>query len=374
MKKMEGGQIVARLMPSLERQNPRNSEGAFLTLKNGEIIFVYSRYRGNNFEDESFCDLGLIRSFDGGRTFGEEEVIITYEEEAGVNVMSVSLLEMQNGDIGLFYLVRTTYTMAQIFLRRSSDGGRTWSERTLCSPREGFFVVNNDRAVRLSDGRIIIPAAFHDAGWKNAPDSGERYFDSRSKAQFFLSDDDGHTWRQAYGECALPYSAYSRSGLQEPGVLELAPGILYGWARTDIGCQWEFVSIDNGERWTPCQPSRFTSPCSPMSMKRDREGTIYAIWNPIPQYNGRENPPGFFTGGRTPLVMAASHDNGRTFSDPVILEDDKGRGYCYCAVHFTEDAMLLAYCAGGKEERSTLAMTAIRRIPFSALKAAFPKK
>jgi len=368
MKRLEAGSIVARLSPSQEKKNPRNSEGAFLTLGCGDIIFVYSRYRGDSLRDEAFSDLYLIRSADGGRSFEDGGFVTTYEKENGVNVMSVSLLEMKNGDIGLFYLVRTTYTMAQIFLRRSGDGGRTWSERVLCTPREGFFVMNNDRVVRLSDGRIIIPVAFHDCGWKGSPDSGEKYFDSRSKAQFFVSDDDGRTWRQTSGECTLPYSAYSQCGLQEPGVLELAPGILYGWARTDIGCQWEFVSIDNGEHWTPCQPSRFTSPCSPMSMKRDASGVVFAVWNPVPEYNGRENPPGFFTGGRTPLVIAASADNCRTFSEPLILEEDEGRGYCYCAIHFTEDAMLLAYCSGGKNEGSTLAQTSIRRIPSDEIK------
>lgn len=370
MKQVELGTISKQLMPSAERKNPRNSEGAFLVLKNGEIIFVYSCYEGDSHRDESFCNLCLIRSTDGGRTFDDGELIVTYKGEKGVNVMSVSLLEMQNGDIGLFYLVRTTYTMAQMFLRRSSDGGRTWSERVMCTPRDCFFVANNDRVVRLADGRIIIPVACHDVGWKNSPDSGVNYFDGRSKAQFFYSDDDGVTWTQAGGEVTLPYSAYSHSGLQEPGVIELSPGILYGWARTDIGRQWEFISIDNGEHWTPSQPSRFSSPCSPMSMKRDADGAIYAIWNPIPQYNGREQV-GFFTGGRDPQVIAVSRDNGKTFSEPVAFETDKGRGYCYCAICFTEDAMLLAYCAGGKDEGSTLAMTTIRRVELSQLRTIF---
>ncbi|GFI48211.1 hypothetical protein IMSAGC019_03538 [Lachnospiraceae bacterium] len=107
-----------------------------------------------------------------------------------------------------------------------------------------------------------------------------------------------------------------------------------------------------------------------MSMKRDADGAIYAIWNPIPQYNGREQA-GFFTGGRDPQVIAVSRDNGKTFSEPVAFETDKGRGYCYCAICFTEDAMLLAYCAGGKDEGSTLAMTTIRRVELSQLRTIF---
>ena len=120
-----------------------------------------------------------MRSRDGGRTWGEDKVILTFEGENGVNMMCPALLMMQNGDVGLFYLVRLTYARTQIFLRRSSDGGRTWGERVVCTPQEDFFVMNNDRVVRLESGRIIVPVASHR--------SGEGYMDGRSVAMFFYS-------------------------------------------------------------------------------------------------------------------------------------------------------------------------------------------
>ena len=51
----------------------------------------------------------------------------------------------------------------------------------------------------------------------------------------------------------------------------------------------------------------------------------------------------------------------------MSFEEDEDHGYCYCAIHFTKDAMLLAYCAGGPEDGSCLAKTRIRRIPRSQL-------
>ena len=111
---------------------------------------------------------------------------------------------------------------------------------------------------------------------------------------------------------------------------------------------------DYGNTWTACQPSRFTSPNGPLSMKRDENGVLYAIWNPIPQYNGREEPGKVFMGGRTPYVIAVSRDNGQTFTEPVSFEEEEDHGYCYCAIHFTKDAMLLAYCAGGPEDGLSL--------------------
>lgn len=366
MNRMELGVITAEFPPAPENKNPRNSEGAFLTLPDHTIIFVYSRFKGESLVDSAPADVCMVISEDDGRTFGKEKILLTCEEEGAVNIMSLSLMHMQNGDIGLFYLVRTTYTLLQMFVRRSSDGGQTWGDRVLCTPQEGFFVVNNDRVTRLLNGRLLIPAASHRTGWKDKEESGQNFFDSRSEAVFFYSDDDGKTWEISEGKCCMPNVTNCLSGLQEPGVIELYPGIIWGWARTDLGRQYEMFSMDNGNTWTGCQPSRFTSPNSPLSMKRDKKGSIYAVWNPIPEYNGRETKK-VFTGGRTPYVIAVSKDNGRTFSEAMAFETEEDSGYCYCAVHFTEEAVLLAYCAGSVEDGSCLARTRIRRIPLSQL-------
>lgn len=370
MKKTQLGKIILDLPPNMEKGNPRNSEGAFMKLPSGEIIYIYSKFKGDSGADHATSDLAILRSTDGGNTFGDEQIVTTCEKENGVNVMSLSLVEMNNGDVGLFYLVRTTYTLLQMFLRRSNDGGRTWSERVLCTPHEGFFVVNNDRVTKLASGRIIIPAARHATGWRDAADSGNRFFDSRSEVVFFYSDDDGCTWKRSADKCSIPYHSYNGAGLQEPGLIELADGILWAWARTDLGRQYEMFSLDNGEHWTASQPSRFTSPNSPLSMKRDASGRIYAIWNPIPEYNGRDDV-GYFTGGRTPFVIAVSDNNGKTFSEPVIFEEDDFAGFCYCAIYFTDDKMLLSYCAGGAEERLCLAKTRLRGVPMEQLKELF---
>lgn len=365
------GSVVAELAPSKEKKDPRNSEGAFIRLEDGSVLFAYSRFKGDGCEDWGISDICAVVSRDDGRSFGEERTLLTCEGEDAVNIMSVSFLEMENGDIGLFYLVRRTYTIAQMYLRRSGDGGATWSSRVLCTPQEGFFVVNNDRVVRLHNGRILIPAASHRAGRlggpkEDGPDKGI-HMDYRSEAVFFYSDDDGRSWQAAAGKCCMPCMKNCASGLQEPGVLELAPGILWGFARTDLGRQYEMYSLDNGDTWTSAEPSRFTSPNSPLSMKRDRTGAVWAVWNPVPEYNGREKAK-IFTGGRTPYAIAVSRDNGQTFSDGIAFETEKDHGYCYCAICFLEDAVLLGYCAGGPEDGSCLARTRIRRIGWEELR------
>jgi hypothetical protein len=225
-------------------------------------------------------------------------------------------------------------------------------------------VVNNDRIVRLTSGRLVIPAARHPARTDRNEASA---VDWRAIATFFLSDDDGRTWHESAGSVTLPV-VHTRSGLQEPGVVELSDGRLWAWARTDLGRQYEIFSADGGETWTLPAPSRFTSPNSPLSLKRvpgtDR---LLAIWNPAPAYETRPlQSPG---GDRTPLVLATGTAPSGKWTAARVIEGpaEPTAGYCYTAIHFTKDAVLLAYCAGGDGDKSRLARTRIRKIPLAAL-------
>ena len=92
---------------------------------------------------------------------------------------------MKNNDIGLFYIIKRGWDV-KLYLRRSSDEGITWGDASCCIPSTGFFVVDNDRIVRLSSGRLVIPASLHRIRGKDFND-----FDVRGTIIFFYSDDDG---------------------------------------------------------------------------------------------------------------------------------------------------------------------------------------
>ncbi len=255
-------------------------------------------------------------------------------------------------------MVKRGFHDARIHLRRSSDNGITWNNPICCIPGKGYYVTNNDRVVRLSSGRIIAPASFHIM-------QGDT-INKKSIVMFFMSDDDGYTWKEPQNYCSLPSTELS--GLQEPGVIELKNGVLWAWCRTMLGRQYQMFSFDMGETWTPVYPSVFTSPNSPLSMKRiPGSGKLIAVWNPIPAYQTRVIPSYNNRKGwdRKPLVGAISEDDGKVWSECFTIEGEENRGgYCYCAIHFTDDALLLAYCAGEPEDASCLAKLRIRRIPF----------
>ncbi|UVI33058.1 sialidase family protein [Paenibacillus spongiae] len=357
------GKVVLDLRPG--PGNPRNSEGAFLDLRDGRLMFVYSRFIGDSSEDFAKAGIAVRYSSDDGDTWTDEAFIAQPEDHQALNIMSVSMLRMNNGDVGLFYLLRYGWHDMRLHVRRSADEGETWSDPVCCVPGEGYYVTNNDRVIRLSSGRLIVPAAMHRMKSSNTEWGS---FDGRAITFFFLSDDDGRTWFEARNFLSIG-APNSMSDLQEPGAIELSNGAIWGWARTDLGCQYEMFSYDSGESWSSPMPSTFTSPCSPLSMKRNpASGHLLAVWNPIPVYNTRrvEN----HSWGRTPLIGAISQDEGKSWTGHFAIErEEDGNGCCYAAIHFIENAVLLAYCAGEAEDGICLARLKIRKIALSELNA-----
>ena len=337
----------------------RHSEGDFIRLKDGRILFVYSRFTGGA-HDDSPSDLAFCISGDEGETWSQPETLIHASDFGVKNIMSVSLLRMENGDLGVFFLKKEPKLFTRPVLMRSSDEGKSFEDPIYCdTPQsQSYLVLNNSRVIRLSTGRILLPVAKH--GGVGIGDDIS-HLDFRSTVVFLYSDDDGRTWNLSPCELFPPF-AKTATGLQEPGLIELADGSLYGYARTDQFCQYEFRSFDLGLHFTVPEASRFSSPPSPMKIVRDPgKGALLAFWNPIPLYNGRKLTKAGW--GRTPFVMAESTDEGASWSEPEIIESDPECGYCYPAVFFTEDhALLLAYCAGGPEDGSCLSRLAITKI------------
>lgn len=323
---VEGGVTKIRLLPPKEG-NPRNSEGDFVQLRDGRILFVYTHFTGGGGDDDSAYLAGRY-SDDGGQTWTAEDVVVLPNEGA-CNVMSVSLLRLQSGEIALFYLRKNSWQDCRLYLRLSGDEGQTWGEPTLCIPSEGYFVVNNDRVIQLRSGRLVVPAARHAR-------PGEKF--GPGVAVCFLSDDNGRTWRQSASELAGP--AGSATGLQEPGLIELKDGRLMMLCRTDQGCQFRSYSEDGGVTWSPAEPTALRSPVSPATFKRiPQTGDILLVWNDHRDIDEARR------GKRTPLKVAISRDEGQTWENVKALEDDPAGWYCYTALEFVGNRVLLAYCA-----------------------------
>ena len=334
--------------------NPRNSEGAFLRGKNGEILFAYSRYRGESNHDHAACDIALTVSHDEGRTWSESCIIARAAEFGTQNIMSVSAIEQADGRLGFYFLIKENDFTTTLGRTLSEDGVHFTAERCKSRFPAAYYVVNNDRIVRLRDGRLVAPAAYVSAEENRTG----RYHEMVTTA--LVSFDDGASFEKADFDLTTTDPVNARYGHQEPGMLEREDGSVYLWTRTGYGCQYESFSERGLEGFFQPRASEFTSPPSPMQIK-EIGGAVYAVYNPIPRYNGREMLPG--TWGRTPIVLRKSTDGGRTFGKLNIIEDDPSRGYCYPAMFGTNDGrLLLAYCRGNENDGNTLCRLGIAEI------------
>jgi hypothetical protein len=115
------------------------------------------------------------------------------------------------------------------------------------------------------------------------------------------------------------------------------------FCRTDGGVQYLSFSKDQCESWSPFEPSKIVSPRSPASIERiPSTGDLLLVWNENyePEHKG--------AGRRTPQSIAISVDDGSNWAKLGNIEDDPVGWFCYTAIEFVEDHVLLAYCAGNK--------------------------
>ncbi len=126
--------------------------------------------------------------------------------------------------------------------------------------------------------------------------------------------------------------------------------------RTNSGAQYLSYSKDKGKNWSPAVRSNIASPLSPASMERiPSTGDLLLAWN-----NNDGSTPAI-KGRRTPFNVAISKDEGKTWQPVKTVEDDPDGWYCYTAIHFTGNHVLLGHCAGNRTKNG-LAVTHVTRL------------
>lgn len=329
-------------LPNSE-QSGRNSEGSFLRAPNGDILFAYSHFSTGLGDDNDPCDVALIRSHDEGETWSAPEIIARASDFGVRNIMSVSGMTLRDGGVCFFFIVKEDSDGSSRLGRTVSQDGVHFTPMT-CSFRHvqrGYYVFNNDRFIRLSDGRIAAVAAKYSCARTQEENEDCLYTERYAMPVCFVSDDEGASFTTTKARIAVSGRLAQSIGMEEPGIIELKNGVIGLWARTMLCYQYQCFSLDGMDTFTPPEPSEFTSPRAPMELHRLSDGTIFAAYNPVPHYNGVKHRSYL---GRTPLVLRSSTDDGRTWGELFTLEDDANGNYCYPAMFETHDhALLCAY-------------------------------
>lgn len=339
---------VSRDVYPATKDNPRYSEGSIQDLNDGTLLYATTEFIGSG---SDFAKARIIArsSDDGGRTWSEPRVL---QENIGErNVMSATFrrLERKNAPIGtpapigFFYLVKNSHSDLDVWLRVSQDEAQTFGEPVPVTQTPGYHVMNNDRILQLSTGRLLAPiSSTDDVGRTN-----------HFVAWCCYSDDGGRTWRKGGGQVDLP-----KRGAMEPDLFEREDGRVAMIMRTQLGHIAITTSDDGGNTWSEPASWSLPAPEAPSTVRRiPATGDLLLIWN------NNYTPGAGHSGKRNPLTAAVSSDDGGTWRIVGNLERNPDHTYAYTSLIFVDGRAVMSYYV--RDEKNGWISSRFRSLPVA---------
>jgi len=107
-----------------DKAHPRRGEGDLIVLKDGSLLLAYTEFYGGS-RDFTPARIVGIKSFNNGYSWSKP--FILQENIGKCNVMSVSLIRLNTGEIAFFYGVKNSYEDLRFYMR----------DRPICNPYIG---------------------------------------------------------------------------------------------------------------------------------------------------------------------------------------------------------------------------------------------
>lgn len=277
---------------------------------------------------------GDVAIWSSRREKGRWMLPVKIADEEGIPLWNPVLLNGGSGKVLLFYKVGHKISEWYTKLKISGDNGKTWSEPGELVPgdRGGRGPVRN-KVIVLSDGAWLAPASTEEGGWKAFAD---------------ISTDGGKTWRKSNDICipGLNYSdiqkvnsdipvseqSFVGRGVIQPTLWESEPGRVHMLMRSSEGSIYRSDSEDGGRSWTEAYATTLPNNNSGIDVAKLENGVLALVYNPV----------GISWGPRTPIVLSTSGDNGRTWKQELVLEDEPGE-FSYPAVISDGKDIFVAY-------------------------------
>jgi len=324
-------QIVCPWKP----EYPRHDHQLIFPLDDKRLMLIWSEYYNKSAQpsqkkgfsgigDHVPCQITSLISTDQGRTWGNRQVLQPNKWKH--NVKHPNMVRLSEKEILFSYVGWDNYAQRNVYLRRSYDNGVTWEAQQQIS-EPGWYCNNADHAIRLSTGRVIIPAH---GPYDKKYVGGTTYKGGDLHSFVFYSDDGFQTWKRSVNSM----TAQGR-GCHEPAIVELKDGRLLCLLRNTNQRLYQSHSEDGGAHWSKPEPTDLPAPEAPPIVKRiPTTGDLLLVWNNIASHT---NWP------RTPLTAAISQNEGKTWSHFRDIENRKQVDAAYPSLTFVDDEVLIAY-------------------------------
>jgi len=263
---------------------PSNHASTLIALPDGDLLCVW--YAGKR-EGAPDVALYLSRYEKEKGSWSQPRLLIDTPNKPEGNPV---LFYAPDGKVWLFFVTieGLNWTMAAIKYTVSEDGGKTFGEVKYFRKKWGWMPRNH--ILVLSSGEWLFPL----------------YDEVFCNAVFMISKDGGASWEKAGRIKSIP-------GNEQPAVVELDDGTLLALMRTcGRGSYiWRAYSKDKGFTWTKAEQIELPNPNAGIDLLKLRTGEL------VVAYNDSQRK-------RTPLSLAISTDNGKTWKKVYDIETEKG--------------------------------------------------
>ncbi len=253
-----------------------------------------SAWFGGKAEGAKDVQIWLSR-FDG-KAWSKPEVV---GSETGQPCWNPVLFRTAKGTLYLWYKVGPSPQTWTGMVRTSNDDAKTWNKPEMLPA--GFYGPVRGKPIQLNDGTILAGTSLESHRcWSPYVDR---------------STDDGKTWTRSND-----FNVLGKFKQIQPVLFAVGDkGEIVALARSGDPRNIAMAkSSDGGKSFTPAVATELPNPDSGIDVVRTKEGDLFLIYNPSPLL-------------RSPLSLARSTDDGKTWKKVLDLEADLGE-YSYPAI------------------------------------------
>lgn len=201
-----------------------------------------------------------------------------------------------------------------VYTIRSTDGGKTWS---VPLPVQRDWVGALRAMVVLESGRIVLATMAIAPEWHHI-------------IVVYYSDDQGKSWTKTQTVDIEGSIVNDHDGAMEPKLVQLRDGKVGMLIRTTKGTFYQSFSADEGLTWSKPESTGIENNNSFGELARLSDGRLVLIWNrddQFPAFHYVPDPKDWiieeqswnWIRRRNKLSIAFSSDDGKTWTDPIVI-------------------------------------------------------